>query len=159
MSIAQQKGLPVTQLPLEDEVLRMLKYFSELGLLMHHNRPTLRHLVVLDTLRCLVNPDAGHPPATQDARSVPRRVLVVGGGTSHGVALAAPRAVTGVVPRLKLAGEGGLEAGGRALSPFHVGGKRRWFAEPPHMQVSLIRVPEGVALPQVGDRLDVDVMK
>jgi GTPase SAR1 family protein len=56
MSIAQQKGLPVTQLPLEDEVLRMLKYFSELGLLMHHNRPTLRHLVVLDTLRCLVNP-------------------------------------------------------------------------------------------------------
>jgi hypothetical protein len=56
MSIAQQKGLPVTQLPLEDEVLRMLKYFSELGLLMHHNRPTLRQLVVLDTLRCLVNP-------------------------------------------------------------------------------------------------------
>ena len=56
MSIAEQKGLPVTQLPLEDEVLRMLKYFSELGLLMHHNRPTLRHLVVLDTLRCLVNP-------------------------------------------------------------------------------------------------------
>ena len=34
----------------------MLKYFSELCLLMHHNRPTLRHLVVLDTLRCLVNP-------------------------------------------------------------------------------------------------------
>jgi hypothetical protein len=56
MSIAQQKGLPVTQLPLQDEVLRMLKYFSDLGLLMHHNRPTLRHLVVLDTLRCLVNP-------------------------------------------------------------------------------------------------------
>jgi NLR family CARD domain-containing protein 3 len=56
MSIAEQKGLPVTQLSLEDEVLRMLKYFSELGLLMHHNRPTLRHLVVLDTLRCLVNP-------------------------------------------------------------------------------------------------------
>ena len=56
MSIAEQRGLPVTQLPLEDEVLRMLKYFSELGLLMHHNRPTLRHLVVLDTLRCLVNP-------------------------------------------------------------------------------------------------------
>jgi hypothetical protein len=56
MSIAEQRGLPVTQLPLEDEVLRMLKYFSELGLLMYHNRPTLRHLVVLDTLRCLVNP-------------------------------------------------------------------------------------------------------
>ena len=55
-SIAQQNGLPVTQLPLEDEVLRMLKYFSDLGLLMHHNRPSLRHLVVLDTLRCLVNP-------------------------------------------------------------------------------------------------------
>jgi NLR family CARD domain-containing protein 3 len=56
MSIAEQSGLPVTQLPLEDEVLRMLKYFSELGLLMHHNRPSLRHLVVLDTLRFLVTP-------------------------------------------------------------------------------------------------------
>jgi hypothetical protein len=55
-SIAQQSGMPVTRLPLEDEVMRMLKYFSDLGLLMHHNCPTLRHLVVLDTLRCLVNP-------------------------------------------------------------------------------------------------------
>ncbi len=84
-------------------------------------------------------------------------LLIVGGGTSHGVALAAPRAVTGVLPRLKLAGEGGLEAGGRALSPFHVGGKRRWFAEPPHMQVSMIWLPAEIPAPVIGDSLSVDI--
>ncbi len=55
-SIAEQCGLPITLLSLEEEVLRMLKYFTELGLLMHHNCLSLRHIVVLDTLRCLVNP-------------------------------------------------------------------------------------------------------
>jgi len=84
-------------------------------------------------------------------------VLVVGGGTSHGVALRAPSAVTSVRQRASVAGSGLLEAGGRALSPFRIGGEQRWFAEPPHMQVSMIRLPEGVALPAVGDQLDVDV--
>lgn len=84
-------------------------------------------------------------------------LLVVGGGTSHGVALSAPRSVTGVTPRLKLAGEGALQAGGRALSPFYVAGKRRWFAEPPHMQVSMLWLPSGVNPPVVGSQLDVDV--
>ena len=37
-----------------------------------------------------------------------------------------------------------VDAAGRALSPFHLGGAQRWFAEPPHMQVSLVRVPRGV---------------
>lgn len=84
-------------------------------------------------------------------------LLVVGGGTSHGVSLAAPRSVTGVTPRLKVAVEGTLEAAGRALSPFYVAGRRRWFAEPPHMQVSMVWLPSGVTPPVVGDRIDVDV--
>jgi alanine racemase len=84
-------------------------------------------------------------------------LLVVGGGTSHGVALSAPRSVRGVTARVKLAGEGTLEAGGRALSPFHVAGKRRWFAEPPHMQVSMVWVPSGVSPPVVGSEIAVDV--
>jgi hypothetical protein len=50
-------GLPcLRDLTLEDEVIYILKYFSGLGLLMHHNCPKLRNIVVLDTLRCLVNP-------------------------------------------------------------------------------------------------------
>ena len=71
--------------------------------------------------------------------------------------LSAPRSVRGVTARLKLAGEGTLEAGGRALSPFYVAGKRRWFAEPPHMQVSMIWLPSGVAPPVVGADVPVDV--
>jgi hypothetical protein len=84
-------------------------------------------------------------------------LLVVSGGTSHGVALTAPRPVSGVVPRAKAAAWGGLEAAGRVLSPFHVGGKRRWFGEPPHMQVSMIWLPAEIAAPAIGDELDVDM--
>jgi alanine racemase len=84
-------------------------------------------------------------------------LLIIGGGTSHGVALSAPRLVKGLPARLKLAAEGSLEAGGRALSPFYIGGQRRWFAEPPHMQVSMVWLPSGVAPPIVGAEVPVDV--
>lgn len=84
-------------------------------------------------------------------------LLVVGGGTSHGVAMSAPRAVRGAPARAKLAAEGGLQAFGRALSPFHVDGKRRWFMEPPHMQVSMVWLPSGVTPPVVGSDVPVDV--
>lgn len=84
------------------------------------------------------------------------RLLIVGGGTAHGVGLEAPKAVSGVLGRGKAAAKGGLEATGRALSPFHVGGKQRWFAEPPHMQVSLLLVPDDVEV-AIGDELDCEV--
>ena len=84
-------------------------------------------------------------------------VLVVGGGTAHGIALESPSANVSARQRVVTAGTGVLDAAGRALSPFHIGGKQRWFAEPPHMQVSLVRVPQGIPLPAVGDELEVDV--
>ena len=84
-------------------------------------------------------------------------VLVVGGGTAHGIALESPSANVSARQRVITAGTGVLDAVSRALSPFHVDGRQRWFAEPPHMQVSLVRVPEGVPLPAVGDELVVDV--
>jgi len=92
-------------------------------------------------------------------RKAPRDgyLLIVSGGTSHGVALSAPRPVSGVVPRAKAATLGGLEAAGRVLSPFHVAAKRRWFGEPPHMQVSMVLLPGDVTPPLVGDELDVDM--
>ena len=52
---------------------------------------------------------------------------------------------------------GGLEAAGRALSPFVVDGKQRWFVEPPHMQASLLFVPAGATAPGVGDEIEVQV--
>ena len=84
-------------------------------------------------------------------------LLVVSGGTSHGVGLEAPSAATGSLSRLKVLARAGLEAGGRTLSPFHVAGRQRWYAEPPHMQVSLVLLPAGVAPPAIGDDVAVDV--
>ncbi|WP_129664428.1 alanine racemase [Phytoactinopolyspora endophytica] len=85
------------------------------------------------------------------------RLVVVGGGTAHGIALQAPSPVTGARQRLVTAAKGGLEATGRALSPFRVEGKQRWFAEPPHMQCSMIWLPDDVRSPSPGDELEVDV--
>lgn len=84
-------------------------------------------------------------------------VVVVSGGTTHGVGLEAPRAATGAVGRAKLVAMGGLEAAGRFLSPFTIAGRQRWYAEPPHMQVSMVLLPAGVRPPGIGDEVDCDV--
>ena len=84
-------------------------------------------------------------------------LVVVSGGTSHGIGLTAPTPAASVRQRVVTAGTGALDAAGRALSPFRWQGKQRWFAEPPHMHVSLVWLPAGVMVPAVGDRLDADV--
>lgn len=84
-------------------------------------------------------------------------LLVVGGGTAHGIALEAPTAASTLRQRGVSVAHGLLEAAGRALSPFTVAGRQRWFAEPPHMQCSLLLVPADVDPPNVGDDIDVDV--
>lgn len=92
-------------------------------------------------------------------RAVPRdgTLLIVAGGTSHGIGLEAPKATAGVVQRGKSLAKGGLEAAGFALSPFTIAGRQRWFAEPPHMQASMILLPASVTAPAVGDSVDVAV--
>jgi alanine racemase len=86
-------------------------------------------------------------------RPAPRdgHLLVLAGGTSHGLGLEAPRAIGSPIDRAKRVARGSLEAAGYSLSPFIVGGKQRWFAEPPHMQVSLVFVPASVDPPLPGD--------
>lgn len=84
-------------------------------------------------------------------------LLVVSGGTAHGIALEAPAPAASPRQRAVSLARGGLEAVGRALSPFVVDGRQRWFVEPPHMQVSLVFVPAGVPPPSCGDELDVKV--
>lgn len=84
-------------------------------------------------------------------------IVVVTGGTSHGIALEAPTPATSARQRAVSLAKGGLEATGRALSPFRIAGKQRWFAEPPHMQCSLIWLPASVQAPAVGDEVPVDV--
>jgi hypothetical protein len=84
-------------------------------------------------------------------------LLVVAGGTAHGVALEAPSGADTVRQRAVALAEGALEAAGRIRSPFRVGGRTTWFVEPPHMQVSLIMLPEGSTPPEVGEEVDVRV--
>ena len=81
-------------------------------------------------------------------------LVVVAGGTSHGVGLESPKALHGVMPRAKGVARAGLATVNRNLSPFLWEGKQRWFAEPPHMQVSILFVPaESAREPKVGEEL------
>lgn len=84
-------------------------------------------------------------------------LVVVSGGTSHGIGLSAPTPGANVRQRVVTAGTGALDAAGRALSPFRWAGKQRWFAEPPHQHVSMIWLPKGCMIPAVGDRMSADV--
>jgi hypothetical protein len=55
--IAEQCGLPsVPTLSLEEELLALLKHFTELGVLMHHPEASLRNLIILDPIAFLVEP-------------------------------------------------------------------------------------------------------
>jgi len=80
-------------------------------------------------------------------------LVVVAGGTSHGVGLEAPKALAGMTSRAKGVARAGLATVNRNLSPFLWAGKQRWFAEPPHMQVSLLFIPDDAPEPKVGEEL------
>jgi hypothetical protein len=82
-------------------------------------------------------------------------LVVVSGGTAHGVALEAPSSVATPRARAIALAEGVMEAAGRVRSPFTFGGRPAWFVEPPHMQVSLVALPKDVAPPQIGDTVPV----
>ena len=92
-------------------------------------------------------------------RSAPKpgTILVVSGGTAHGIGLEAPHAADSLRQRAASLARGGLEAAGFAQSPFTIGGKRRLFAEPPHMQASMLFLPHGAPVPEVGEEVDVRV--
>jgi hypothetical protein len=42
-------------------------------------------------------------------------------------------------------------------SPYTVDGRQRRFAEPPHMQASMLFLPDGSQVPAIGDQVDVRV--
>ncbi len=92
-------------------------------------------------------------------RTVPRagHLLVVSGGTAHGIGLEAPLGDASVKGRAATFARGGLDAVGFVRSPFTVDGKQRLFAEPPHMQASMLFLPSGARVPDVGDEVDVRV--
>lgn len=78
-------------------------------------------------------------------------LVIVSGGTAHGVALAAPTPQRSLRQRGVTAAQGVLDALGRSLSPFTIQGRKRAFAEPPHMHSSMVFVPGPTPPAQVGD--------
>ena len=92
-------------------------------------------------------------------RSMPAdgHVVVVSGGTAHGIALEAPTSASTGRQRLISAVNGSVEALGWARSPFTIGGKKRWFVEPPHMQASMVYVPGSRGIPAIGDEVPVEL--
>ena len=92
-------------------------------------------------------------------RSAPKagHIVVVSGGTAHGIGLEAPTGDQSLKARAATLARGGLDAVGFVRSPFSIDGKQRLFAEPPHMQASMLFVPSGARVPRVGEEIDVRV--
>jgi hypothetical protein len=92
-------------------------------------------------------------------RSAPRdgHLVVVSGGTSHGIGLEAPQGQLNLRSRAASVARGGMDAVGLVRSPYFIDGKQRLFAEPPHMQASMLFLPQGAQVPTVGDLIDVRV--
>ncbi|MFK4105662.1 alanine racemase [Streptomyces sp. NPDC019531] len=80
-------------------------------------------------------------------------LVVVAGGTSHGIGLRAPRTLRGVLPRVRHMTGAGRAAVNRHLFPFFYAGERCRFAEPPHMHESVLFVPAEQPPPRVGESL------
>jgi hypothetical protein len=92
-------------------------------------------------------------------RSAPKQghIVVVSGGTAHGIGLEAPTGDQSLRARAATLARGGLDAVGFVRSPFSIDGKQRLFAEPPHMQASMLFVPSGARVPHVGEDIEVRV--
>ena len=84
-------------------------------------------------------------------------VVVVAGGTAQGIGMEAPTSARSMRQRAVAVATGSLESVGLALAPYSIGGKKRWFLEPPHMQSSMVFLPRSVNPPTVGDEVPVEV--
>jgi alanine racemase len=90
-------------------------------------------------------------------RSAAGTLVVVSGGTAHGVGLRAGSAGGRRIDLLRAAMAGAAHGAGFSPSPFHWAGHRLRYADVPHMQVSMLLVPAGTRPPAVGERLTCDV--
>jgi hypothetical protein len=84
-----------------------------------------------------------------------KRLIVVSGGTAHGVAMAAPSNPSSLRKRSIAIAEGFSQAIGKVRSPFSHNGKNLDFVEPPHMQVSMLWSSDMDIV--IGDNLDCNV--
>lgn len=84
-----------------------------------------------------------------------KKIVVISGGTSHGVALAAPTNPSTLRKRGIALTEGLYQAIGKVKSPFRFKGENLVFVEPPHMHVSMVWCEnESIS---IGDEVDCTV--
>jgi alanine racemase len=84
-------------------------------------------------------------------------IVVVSGGTAHGIGLESPTGGATLKDRAARIARGGLDAAGFVRSPYTIDGKPRLFAEPPHMQASMLFLSGGAQVPEIGDEVAVRV--
>lgn len=84
-----------------------------------------------------------------------KRLVIVSGGTAHGVAMAAPSNAGSLRKKGVAIAEGFSQAIGKVRSPFSYNGKNLDFVEPPHMQVSMLWSNDMTI--SVGDSLNCNV--
>ncbi|MGL5826988.1 MAG: alanine racemase [Nocardioides sp.] len=92
-------------------------------------------------------------------RAAPRsgHIVIVSGGTAHGIGLESPTGELSLRARASTIARGGMDALGFVRSPFTIDGKQRLFAEPPHMQASMLFLPDNARVPVVGEQVAVRV--
>ncbi|MGL5829599.1 MAG: alanine racemase, partial [Angustibacter sp.] len=104
------------------------------------------------------HPTATGTPVGYRQRRVGRggTLIVVSGGTAHGVGLRSA-ASGGAVARLRGLAVDLLHSTNHPPSPFHWQGQRLRYADVPHMQVSMLLVPPRLSPPPIGEWLACDV--
>jgi hypothetical protein len=84
-------------------------------------------------------------------------LVTVDGGTAQGVGLEAPGSRQDLRPRARMLARSGLAAMNRVRSPFTWGGRKQWFAEPPHMLVSMLLLPRNTEPPRPGTEVGAEL--
>ena len=87
----------------------------------------------------------------------PGHLIIASGGTAHGLGLTAPTGEGSLRARASAAARGGMDAVGMVRSPYFLDGQQLRFAEPPHMQASMLLLPHGARVPEVGERIPLRV--
>ena len=67
-----------------------------------------------------------------------KNVIIVSGGTAHGIAMSSPTHTNSLRKKAVAMAEGLAQVTGKVRSPFHINGDHFVFAEPPHMHVSML---------------------
>jgi hypothetical protein len=84
-------------------------------------------------------------------------LVMVAGGTAHGVGLQTAGTRHGLRPAARTLARSGLAVMNKVRSPFTWNGRRQWFAEPPHMLISMLLLPASTTPPEPGTELDAEL--